>query len=134
MLSHTVGVHGHAHDGRLEGNEDPRYLRQLHAFLPQSCEPGTCHAYQNVAYDAATDVIERVTGKTFEEALKELERIVGRLESGEAQLQEAIDLYERGDQLRRQCAARLDSAQARIEAIKTDADGRATGTAPFNAG
>jgi len=67
-------------------------------------------------------------------ALKELERIVARLESGEAQLQEAIDLYERGDQLRRQCAARLDAAQARIEAIRTDAQGRAAGTAPFAAG
>lgn len=71
---------------------------------------------------------------SFEEALKELEGIVGRLESGEAQLQEAIDLYERGDQLRRQCAARLDAAQARIEAIRTDADGRPTGTTNFNAG
>ncbi|MET0307143.1 MAG: exodeoxyribonuclease VII small subunit [Sphingomonas sp.] len=71
---------------------------------------------------------------SFEEALKELERIVGRLESGEAQLQEAIDLYERGDRLRRQCAARLDAAQARIEAIRTDAEGRATGTTPFAAG
>ena len=71
---------------------------------------------------------------SFEEALKELERIVGRLESGEAQLQEAIDLYERGDQLRKQCAARLDAAQARIEAIRLDAEGRPSGTAPFAAG
>ncbi len=75
-----------------------------------------------------------VAALSFEEALKELERIVARLESGEAQLQEAIDLYERGDRLRRQCAARLDAAQARIEAIRTDAEGRAAATAPFNAG
>jgi exodeoxyribonuclease VII small subunit len=75
-----------------------------------------------------------IAGLSFEEALKELERIVGRLESGEAQLQEAIDLYERGDQLRRQCAARLDAAQARIEAIRLDAEGRPAGTAPFTAG
>lgn len=68
---------------------------------------------------------------SFEDALKELERIVARLESGEATLQEAIDLYERGDRLKRQCAARLDAAQARIEAIRTDADGRAAGTTPF---
>ena len=71
---------------------------------------------------------------SFEDALKELERIVARLESGDASLQEAIDLYERGDQLRRQCAARLDAAQARIEAIRTDAEGRATATQPFAAG
>jgi exodeoxyribonuclease VII small subunit len=71
---------------------------------------------------------------SFEDALKELERIVGRLESGDASLDEAITLYERGDQLRRQCAARLDAAQVRIEAIRTDAEGRAVGTAPFAAG
>ena len=75
-----------------------------------------------------------IAGLSFEEALKELERIVGRLESGEAQLQEAIDLYERGDQLRRQCAARLDAAQARIEAIRLDSEGRPAGTQPFAAG
>ena len=71
---------------------------------------------------------------SFEDALKELETIVGRLESGEAKLQEAIDLYERGDQLRRQCAARLDSAQARIEKITLTPDGRPGGTQPFDAG
>lgn len=71
LLSHRLGIHGHAHDARLESNEDPRYLRQLLVFLPQQCAPGECHSYQNVAYDAATDVIERITGKTFEEALRE---------------------------------------------------------------
>jgi beta-lactamase class C len=71
LLSHRLGIHGHAHDARLEGGEDPRYLRGLIASLPQQCSPGQCHSYQNVAYDAATDVIERVTGKSFEEALRE---------------------------------------------------------------
>lgn len=71
---------------------------------------------------------------SFEGALKELEAIVGRLESGDAALDEAIALYERGDQLRRQCAARLDAAQAKIEAIRTDGEGRAVGTTPFAAG
>ncbi len=76
----------------------------------------------------------QIAALSFEEALKELERIVGRLESGDAALEEAIGLYERGDQLRRQCAARLDAAQARIEAIRLDAEGRPSGTAPFAAG
>ena len=66
--------------------------------------------------------------------MKELEAIVGRLETGSEPLQAAIDLYARGDLLRRQCDARLNAAQARIEAIRTDADGRATGTTPFAAG
>lgn len=71
---------------------------------------------------------------SFEDALRELERIVGRLESGEAALDEAIALYERGDRLRRQCAARLDAAQARIEAIRLDSSGAPAGTQPFAAG
>ena len=71
---------------------------------------------------------------TFEEALKELETIVGQLERGDVELQRAIDLYERGDALRRRCADRLDAAQARIEAIRTDPEGRAVGTTPFAGG
>jgi len=52
----------------------------------------------------------------FEDALKELELIVGKLESGDTPLQQAIELYERGNKLRQRCADRLDAAQARIEA------------------
>ncbi|HEU0066471.1 MAG TPA: exodeoxyribonuclease VII small subunit [Sphingomonas sp.] len=71
---------------------------------------------------------------TFEDALKELERIVSRLESGDATLDESIALYERGDRLRARCAERLDAAQARIEAIRLDSEGRPVGTRPFAAG
>ena len=70
---------------------------------------------------------------SFEDALKELERIVSRLESGDASLDESIQLYERGDKLRQRCAERLDAAQARIEAIRLDAEGRPVGTRPFAA-
>lgn len=71
---------------------------------------------------------------SFEAALRELELIVSRLETGEETLEESIKLYERGDALRVRCADRLDAAQARIEAIRIDADGRAAGTKPFAAG
>ena len=70
---------------------------------------------------------------SFEDALKELETIVHRLETGDASLDESIALYERGDKLRQRCAERLDQAQARIEAIRLDADGRPAGTRPFAA-
>jgi exodeoxyribonuclease VII small subunit len=70
---------------------------------------------------------------SFEAALKELETIVAQLESGETPLEQAIALYERGNALRARCAERLDAAQARIEAIRLDAEGRAT-TSPFAAG
>lgn len=71
---------------------------------------------------------------SFEAALKELEAIVSRLESGDVPLDQAIELYERGDALRRLCAERLDAAQARIEAIRLDGEGRPIGTQPFAAG
>lgn len=71
---------------------------------------------------------------SFEEALKQLEAIVAQLESGETPLQQAIDLYERGNILRQRCADRLDAAQARIEAIRLDGEGKPAGVRPFAAG
>lgn len=54
---------------------------------------------------------------TFEDAQRELEQIVQRLESGQASLDEAIALWERGEELYTVCAAKLDSAQGRIEEL-----------------
>ena len=54
---------------------------------------------------------------TFESAQRELDAIVERLESGEASLDEAIRLWERGEELYRFCLARLDRAQGRIEEL-----------------
>ena len=52
---------------------------------------------------------------SFEDALRALEDVVRKLESGDVPLEQSIDLYERGELLRKHCQARLDSAQARIE-------------------
>ena len=71
---------------------------------------------------------------SFEDALKRLEEIVRQLESGEAKLDDAIRLYEEGTRLRQKCTERLDAAQARIEAIRLDSDGRPAGVTPFHAG
>ncbi len=71
---------------------------------------------------------------SFEAALKRLEEIVRRLESGEATLDESIELYGEGDRLKGQCEARLQSAQARIERIQLGRDGQLAGTAPFDGG
>jgi exodeoxyribonuclease VII small subunit len=71
---------------------------------------------------------------SFEEALRELEAIVARLETGDAALDESITLYTRGEALRAQCEARLKDAQARIEKITLGPDGAPGGTAPFDAG
>ena len=71
---------------------------------------------------------------SFEDALKRLEVIVHRLESGEASLDESIELYAEGDRLRAQCEQRLQAAQARIEKITLGSDGHPRGTQPFDAG
>ena len=70
---------------------------------------------------------------SFEDALKALEDVVRRLETGEVPLEESISLYERGEELRKHCQTRLDAAQARIEKIVAGPDGKATGTVPFDA-
>jgi exodeoxyribonuclease VII small subunit len=74
---------------------------------------------------------EDLADLSFEAALKRLEEIVRRLESGEASLDEAIALYGEGDRLKQQCEARLQAAQAKIEQIQFGRDGAPTGTAPF---
>ena len=55
---------------------------------------------------------------TFEEARAELERIVVQLESGEAELEQALALWERGEVLYRLCAAKLDAAEGRVEELR----------------
>jgi exodeoxyribonuclease VII small subunit len=54
---------------------------------------------------------------SFEDAQRELEQIVERLERGEADLDEAIRLWERGEELYKLCVGKLDSAQGKIEEL-----------------
>ncbi len=70
---------------------------------------------------------------SFESALKQLEAIVNELERGDVPLDESIEKFERAEKLRTFCQQRLDEARARIEQITLDRDGKATGTAPFDA-
>ena len=64
---------------------------------------------------------------SFEDAMKELEAVVSRVESGNASLEDSIKLYERGAALRAHCEARLRAAEERVEKI-TLAQGQPTGT------
>ena len=70
---------------------------------------------------------------SFEKALAELEQIVGKLESGQAPLQESIAIYERGEALKSHCETLLKTAEARIEKITLSRDGKPTGTEPLDA-
>jgi exodeoxyribonuclease VII small subunit len=61
---------------------------------------------------------------TFEEAHKELEAIVDRLERGQAPLEEMTELWRRGEELYAFCRSQLDAAQGRIEELaKGSAEG-----------
>lgn len=85
------------------------------------------------AWFTMVEEIPDISQMTFEDALRALEDVVRRLESGDVPLDESIGLYEQGEALRKHCQARLDSAQIRIEKIVNGTDGRPTGTAPFDA-
>ena len=63
---------------------------------------------------------------SFEEALKELEAIVRRLEEGKTSLDEAINAYERGASLRIHCEKKLKDARLRVEHIVVGTDGTIT--------
>lgn len=78
------------------------------------------------------DTTADISALSFEDALRSLEEVVRKLESGEVPLDETITLYERGEALRKHCQARLDAAQARIEKIVAGPDGQAAGTQPFD--
>ena len=67
-----------------------------------------------------------VEDMSFEEALKELEGIVRKLEAGEAPLEESIAIYERGAALKSYCEARLKKAELKVEQIVQSADGGVT--------
>lgn len=69
---------------------------------------------------------------SFEDALKRLETIVQKLESGDASLEDSIGLYTEGQALKAHCDAKLSDATTRIEAIQANDAGVATGTRPFD--
>ncbi|MFI4964486.1 MAG: exodeoxyribonuclease VII small subunit [Caulobacterales bacterium] len=64
-----------------------------------------------------------ISALSFEQALAELEQIVGRLESGQAPLEDSIRMYERGAALKAHCETRLEAARLRVEKIVVGAAG-----------
>jgi exodeoxyribonuclease VII small subunit len=62
--------------------------------------------------------------KGFEEALKELEETVNRLERGDLSLEEALKLFEEGVKLSRYCHKKLDEAQKKVEILLKNETGQ----------
>jgi len=69
---------------------------------------------------------------SFEQALDELETIVKRLEEGRVPLAESVAIYERGEALKQRCEDLLRQAEARVEKITLDANGKPKGTEPLD--
>jgi exodeoxyribonuclease VII small subunit len=67
---------------------------------------------------------------TFEDAIRELEKVVTALDRGDVALEESIALYERGAALKARCEAKLKEAEEKVAQITLDGNGQATGSTP----
>lgn len=70
VLSHRLGLYRNAYDNKLEEGQDVAFLRGSLASLNSICPPGTCWSYQNVAYDAASEMVSRVSGMRYQQAVQ----------------------------------------------------------------
>ena len=79
-----------------------------------------------------TEVRPDIATMPFEAALAELEQIVDQLEKGAVALDKSIELYERGEALKKRCDQLLKNAEMRIEKITLAADGGVKGVIPLD--
>jgi exodeoxyribonuclease VII small subunit len=73
-----------------------------------------------------------IAAMSYEQAIKELEQIVDKLEKGTVELEESIAIYARGEALKTHCNELLRNAEQRIEKITLGANGRPSGTEPLD--
>ena len=73
-----------------------------------------------------------ISEMSFEEAMRELEQVVGQLERGDVALEQSITLYERGAELKKRCETKLSEAEEKVAALTLDGDGNPTGTTPVD--
>ncbi|OLL54047.1 exodeoxyribonuclease VII small subunit [Bartonella henselae] len=69
---------------------------------------------------------------SFEQALKQLEVIVENLERGDVPLEQSIDIYERGEALKKHCEKLLKAAEAKVEKIQLSEGGTPKGVEPLD--
>ena len=72
LLSHRLGLYRNAYDNKLEEGQDPNVLRASLSQLNAVCAPGTCWDYQNVAYDASSEMVARATNKPYPDAVQSM--------------------------------------------------------------
>ena len=82
--------------------------------------------------DMTQNEMKKITQMSFEDALKELEHIVSKLEAGQVELSQSINFYERGEELRAHCEKQLKDAELRVEKISMNSNGQAAGLEAAN--
>ena len=60
---------------------------------------------------------------SFEDAMRELEKVVSDLERGDVPLEQSIALYERGAQLKQRCQTKLKEAEEKVALITQEDEG-----------
>lgn len=70
LLSQRTGIGKNAYDGWLEDGRDPIEIRTALAQLKPVCAPGTCHTYQNIAFDTISEIIAERTGESYGETVR----------------------------------------------------------------
>ena len=70
LLSHQTGLVKNAFDNRIESGRAAKPTRTALSELKLLCEPGTCHTYQNVAYDASAEIVEAQSGLPYKAVVK----------------------------------------------------------------
>ncbi|WP_455474433.1 exodeoxyribonuclease VII small subunit [Bartonella sp. B30(2025)] len=73
-----------------------------------------------------------IAALSFEEALQQLEVIVENLERGDVPLEQSIDIYERGEDLKKHCDKLLKAAEAKVEKIQLSEGGSPEGVEPLD--
>lgn len=75
---------------------------------------------------------KNVDEMSFEDAMQELESVVGKLERGEVPLEDSIALYERGAALKARCETKLKEAEEKVAKITLNETGQPTGHEPLD--
>lgn len=83
LLSQRTGLTKNAYDEKLEDGQDPAQLRASLSTAPLQCEPGTCHTYQNIAFDTASEIVGKAANEPFADAVEaKLFRPLGMVSAG----------------------------------------------------
>ncbi len=71
LMSHQTGLTKNAYDRKLEDGESPGLLRARLRTAPLQCMPGTCHSYQNIAFDVSSEILGQASGTLYDDAVQE---------------------------------------------------------------